>query len=178
MDPRTFFTLKQIAHGIPSRIPSIVDACWALLLNEKPLAGYQYRRIYLPAYFEYKQQNYVEWESSLDQGILEDLKEIHDNIVLRLQPHPDPLVFAFVEERAQNTDPTINFSYYYQNLFDMLDTAIVSKDGTMREGALASFNHVLLSVIITFFHELKHVYLRWVRAPSLAVYTTLKVIPH
>jgi hypothetical protein len=150
-----------------SRIPAIIQHCWAWLLDPSPAAGSTFRRVFVDCFYGYDaDKSDVRWSTGIDLRILNEFQQLHASHVVNLSHHPtmkNHEVAAFVTNRSQVRDPMIHFTPYYHDLIELLVKVIESGDGVLaREGAIASSNHVVLGVALTFFHELGHLYLRWV----------------
>lgn len=157
-----FHPLSGAQSEVPSRIPSIIDHCWLWLLDDSPITGSTFRRLFVPAHYGYLDQH-PDWGLDLDRVILKDFHDIKRTLSVRLVEHADPDIAAFVQNHSQVEHPTINFTLFYQDITENLAAVASSGEGKFsREGALASFDQLVLAVVITFLHELGHLYLRWV----------------
>jgi hypothetical protein len=120
--------------------------------------------MFVPAHYAYGDKH-PDWGLDLDRAILKDFHAIRQALSVCLVEHADSEVAAFVRNHSQLDNPTINFTLFYQEIAEKLSAVITSGDGKLsREGALASFNQLVLAIVITFLHELGHLYLRWVRS--------------
>jgi hypothetical protein len=150
---------------VMSRIPSVVDYCWLWLLHDDPVFGSKFRRIFVPCHFGYA-DDHPDWTVLADKDILRDFHEIRQTLSLNLVEHSNPEIAAFVQNRSQRVKPTINFTPFYHTIVEELATAINSGEGRLsQDRAILSFDQLVVAVIITFFHELEHLYLRWVSFP-------------
>jgi hypothetical protein len=150
---------------VMSRLPSVVDYCWSWLLHDDPVFGSKFRRIFVPCHFGYA-DDHPDWTVRTDKEILRDFHEIRQTLSLNLAERSNAEVGAFVHDRSQKVKPTINFTPIYHTIMEELAIAITSGEGRLsRDCAMLSFDQLVVAVIITFFHEFTHFYLRWVSFP-------------
>jgi hypothetical protein len=150
-----------------SRIPAIIQHCWAWLLDPSLGAGSTFRRVFVDCFHRYDvDKSDVRWSKDIDLRMLNEFQQLNASHVVDLSDHPtmkNHEIAAFVVDRSQTRNPMIHFTPYFHDLIESLIKVIESGDGVLaREGVTASFNHTVLGVALTFFHELGHLYLCWV----------------
>jgi hypothetical protein len=156
-----FHPLSGVRSEVPSHIPSVIDYCWTWLLDDSSITGSTFRRPFVPVYYAFADKH-PDWGLDQDCAILEDFHAIKHILSVCLVEHADPNIAAFVHNHSQVDNPTINFTLFYQEITENLSSVVSSGDGKSSREALASFDHLVLAIMITFLHQLGHLYLQWV----------------